>query len=631
MVGLAGALGDFDENLSTLSETLCFFGDESVSEFQEGDTFVTSVFHDANRETQPVRVESTGELLWVWGEVYGYLDVTGEYTSRRDDVASDTKSEYCASLYEEYGLDFIKGLNGSFSGVILNEEVDSIQFFTDRLGTRPIHYTVVDEGVVFSTQIQAIATLLSDKLSFDLDYVAEFFAFERSFGRKTPIEGVERAHPGAITRIDLRDRSVETDVKWRPKHEPLDRGFDYFVDEFASTFESAVFERYDSDAKTGVLMSGGSDSRLIVGALPKEGVTGYHINDWKNREAKIAERVAEVTGKSFVYLERDEEFFARSLDFNTQVSNYISWFDHGHVGGYVDLLREECDVLMTGHYSDTLFKRTYLPYKGLPLSKLNIELPLFVEEPVNTIDDLIELYLGSTFHNRKQSGSLPKYLRLDTDLPTILEHNIKEVDGYVDHHGVTHHSPRDAALFSESYPVTNTAGRLFFDVMLQASPFRNPFLDVRLIELMTKLPIKYRLRKNVINASIEQIHPELAELPHPGTNIAIKRPFVLQYLAIYATWILDKFRDDNKPKPYFSHGSWTNHSELIRHHNLFEAFYNEWDNHTPIPNWIDQQKASTDYSRHVSGEDRFAEVYAAVSFFSVPTSKLILGDAKISE
>ncbi|WP_255192416.1 asparagine synthase-related protein [Natronobeatus ordinarius] len=624
MVGLAGVVGDVDQDVSALTGELCFFGDEASTEHSDEVAFVTAVSHAANAEPQPVEVESTGELLWVWGEVYGYYDDAGTYTSKREGAADLTRAEYCARLYEEHGRTFIVGLNGSFVGVLYDQDSDSIQFFTDRLGSRPIHYTLVDDGLVFSTQIQAICSLLEGELSFDLDYVAEYFAFERSLGLKTPIDGVERGHPGAFTEIDLDDRSVSVDVQWRPVHEPLDQSFDYFVDRFVELFQSAVAERYDSAKETGVLLSGGSDSRLIMGALQDEGVTGYHINDWENREMEVARQVAAISGNEFVYLERDEDYHERSLEFNSQISNYISWYDQGHASGFADVLRNECDVLMNGHYADTLFKRSYLPYKGVPIPGLDVELPLYIEQPVETVGDLIEMYLGTKFHNRKASGSLPEYLQLNTNLKTILKDNITETEGFVDHHGVTYSSPRDAALFSECYPITNPATHLFFDVMKQMAPFRNPFFDVRLIELMTQLPIKYRLRKNVINASVEKIDVNLANLAHAGTNIDIKRSFALQYLAMCVNWAADQFTSDNKPKPYYTHGSWTNQSELIRHRDFVETTLNTHESMIDIVEWIDAKGAWNAYDRHINGDDKFADLYALVSFTSIPVTQSLL-------
>lgn len=622
MVGLVGAVGNFDRDTSALSESICYVGDEVSSRHTVGDAAVSTVFHPGNTEPQPVQIESTGELLWVWGNVYGYLDSKNGYISKDEEAPSISNTEYCAHLYEQYGPKFIAGLNGSFVGCLFDEKSQTIRFFTDQLGSRPMHYTITEEGVVFATQIQALTSFVDD-LSFDMEFVCEFLSFERSLGRKTPIEGVKRAHPGAITQIDLTSQSEDVDVQWRPVHEPLDQPFEEFVDTFSGVFESAIRERYDPDEEIGVLLSGGSDSRLIMGALPDEGVTGYHVNDWKNREARIAERVADVAGKPFVYLERDGDHWERSLKFGSKISNYTSWFQHGHAGGMIEELRNRSDILMTGHYSDTLFKHNYLPYAGLLIPGTTTELPLYLEREVRTTDDLVDLYLGTKFHNRKHLRAPPSYLKTG-NLRTILENNITDVGKRVNHHGVLHHSPHDAGLFSESYPLTNTAGRLFFDVMLQAAPYRNPFLDVRLIKLMTTLPVEYRLRKNIINALISRVQPELAELPHPRTNIALKYPFMLHYLALHMNWLRDKLSDDEGEIPYHTQGSWPNWDELFRYHDFVKPVLQEQSGLLDAVEWIDTEQLWEDYDRHMSGENRFDELSAMLSFVSMPATQSIL-------
>lgn len=628
MVGLAGAVGSFDRDASALTDALCFFGDETVVEREDGDSFVAAASHGSRADAQPVTVESTGEQLWVWGNVYGCLEPSGRYVSKRATAPSLTAAEYCARRYERDGEDFVVGLNGSFVGILLDEDAGTVRFFTDRLGSRPIHYAIDDEGVVFSTQIQGICAFRSDELSFDSDYVTEYLSFERALGLKTPVAGVERAHPGAVTTVDLADRSVDVDVRWRPEHEPRDRSFSEFADRFTEVFESAVSERYDPEAETGVLLSGGSDSRLIMGAIPDAGVTGYHVNDWENREARLAARVADVSGTPFEFLERDGERYAKALEFAGRVSNYTSWFQHGHASGFAEELREACDVLMTGHYSDTLFKHNYLPYRGLIVPGTTIEVPLYVEQSVETTDDLVDLYMGTKFHNRKHLRAPPDYLRggnlQDEDLRGILEDNVTAVGGSIDHHGVRHRSAHDAGLFGECYPLTNTAGRLFFDVMLQTAPFRDPFLDVRLLELMTELPVKYRLRKNLINASIDRIQPELGEIPHPNTNIALKRPFALHYLALQVNWLTDKVTSETRPRSYYTQGSWPNWDDLVRSHDVVKPALEEHSALLEATDWLDGDRLWEDYERHVAGENRFDELSGAISLLSNPATQALL-------
>lgn len=624
MVGIAGALGDGElDDPTLLADALCFFGDEVPVEYTADNGYITTVFHDLNTEPQPVTLQSPDTHLWVWGNLYGYYPGAGTYHSKEQTAPSLTNAEYCGKLFDEHGWQFIAGLNGSFAGIVLDEKSNTLSIYTDRLGSRPIHYGFVDGVLVFSSQIQSLGAYLKDSLSFDMDYLTEYFTFERSLGLKTPIAGVQRAHPGAVTHIDVQTGSAELDVQWRPVHTPADRSFTSFASQFAKLFDAAVAERYDPTETSGVLLSGGSDSRLIMGALPKENVTGYHINDWWNREARLASEIADRSGKPFEFLERGNGYYQSFLDFTSRVSNYTSWFQHGHTAGFAETLRRKNDVLITGHYSDTLFKHNYLPYRGIIMPGTNIELPLYFERVTASVEDLVSMYLGTKFHNRKHLRMPPAYLR-GGNIRTILEKNITATPAGVNHHGVLHHSPYDAGLFSEAYPLTNTAGRLFFDVMLQAAPFRDPFLDVRLIDLMTHLPVAYRLRKNIINAAISQIQPDLAQIPHPDTNIALKHPFALHYIALQLNWIADQFRETSNPKSYYTQGSWPNWDELVRHHDLIQPMLREHEELLQTVEWVDMDRFRREYENHMAGKNRFDELSSLLSFVTMPITQTIL-------
>ncbi|WP_176451383.1 hypothetical protein [Halorubrum sp. Ea8] len=53
---------------------------------------------------------------------------------------SESAATYCARLYEEYGLEFVDGLNSKFAGIVYDTEDDSVTLFVDRLSARPIYY-----------------------------------------------------------------------------------------------------------------------------------------------------------------------------------------------------------------------------------------------------------------------------------------------------------------------------------------------------------------------------------------------------------------------------------------------------------------------------------------------------------
>ncbi|OYR44595.1 hypothetical protein DJ74_17530 [Halorubrum sp. Ea8] len=94
---------------------------------------------------------------------------------------------------------------------------------------------------------------------------------------------------------------------WRPKYDPLDRSYNYFLDRFSDVIADAVSERARNTEDAGLFLSGRSDSRLLLSFLDDD-VMSYHVNEYMNTEARIAEQVAGEAGSEFDLLQRDPDY-----------------------------------------------------------------------------------------------------------------------------------------------------------------------------------------------------------------------------------------------------------------------------------------------------------------------------------
>ena len=293
---------------------------ERTSSFADERVAVRAGFHRRLADEQPVRTVTGDALVWIVGDVYGF-ERNGSYQPRPDAIDSPT---YCANLYKSYGIDFVDGLNGQFAGVIYDREKRTVFLLTDRLGSYPIFHTRVDDTLLCSTDIQTLAGFPGVEPEFNREYLAEYLAFKRSFGVTTPISGVEKLPPASVTTIDL-DRDSESSRRyWQPGFTPQDEPFEYFVGEFVKRFRRIIDEWVREDQTYGVLLSGGSDSRLIMAAMDQAPI-GFHMNDWRNREARIANRVAATAGSELVFLPRIDDYRQRSLERNPPLSNFDGW------------------------------------------------------------------------------------------------------------------------------------------------------------------------------------------------------------------------------------------------------------------------------------------------------------------
>lgn len=602
MVGIWGQIGSDPEQVGQMTTDLEWTGQESTNEYSDEDAIVNIVTH--SDDTQPAWTADSDVAVWIWGSVWGFDGENG-YTA-----LTDSPADCCATLYETYGLDFVSRLNGNFVGIVYDQSAKTVSLFTDRLGTRAVHCYRTEDTLVFSTNIQSLPLHPAVETDFDIEYLAEYFSFKRPFGVKTPLDGVERLQPGSITTISLDTGAVETDHYWTPQYSPTDKPKSYFTRKLAELIEQAVRERTDDDTTYGLLLSGGSDSRLALAALRAAGrdVRGYHLADWVNPEARIARQVAETADIPITLLRRGRDYQANSLQKTPQAANFVGYFNQIHAAGFESTLTDEVEYLFSGHYGDMLFKGNHIPTKRIDLGRFGS-----FTLPVDTTRATVDSYITD------RVSEAPPYIRdaLSRSMSEIYTANVSQHGSQITDHGVTYDSLREAMLCSR-YPLTNGTSQFFYHGTLQMMPSGTPFLDNRLIDLFLSIPTSYLLRGNLIGGAIKHLDPALARIPHGNTSVPLSFPFALQKFGEITTAFKRRHLSKSFDEPHWTAGPWTNHAELIRSHEFVRETIDEHEDlikSLPFLSWAGVNEC---YQAHLDGANNVAALYTLVTFLQMP-------------
>ncbi|MCL7418545.1 MAG: asparagine synthase-related protein [Halalkalicoccus sp.] len=611
MVGLRGAVG---HELPTTRAKVPEHG--IASERSDADVSIQLSTHPLLNGEQPVET-SEGVELWVLGEVYGFDDAplggTTGHTPRpnhRDSV------DYCAELYAEYGREFVHGLNGNCVGLVYDRDARELSIFTDRLGTIPIYYATPGDGVVFATEIDAIADHPAVETEFDLGYLHEYLVYRRPFGVKTPLVGIEELQPASITTVGLDDDSIDVEQYWRPRYRPQDAPFEAFVDEFTDRFTELFDEWRRDDLRYGVLLSGGSDSRLNLAALGP-GSTAFHMAGWMSREARTAERVAIESDSEFVFLRRDHDYQEEALVRNHPFSNFNGWFTQGYATGFETEITSHVDVLLSGMYADTLFKGHAIPSLSYDLGRIgNLTLP--IQTKIRTIPEFVDWLCEIA----PSDDNLP----FPNDLRSTLEENIYWDEGEIVHHGVRYESIEDLVYCSGYFPLSNDDDVIFRNSLREMIPYRTPFLDNRLVDLSLRMPIRYRLRRNVIDAAVKRLDPRLASIPHADVGLGLGHSFPVDFVGrkLKALW-RKHVANETPPQPYLSSGSWVNDEMLIR---CDDFYWRAIESHSDVIEgleFLDFEDVRACYQAHLDGQNNVVELYTLLTILTMPTTQRLAG------
>lgn len=611
MVGLRGAVG---HELPTSGTKPSENG--VLSEHADADVSLQLSTHPLLSGEQPIEAED-GVDVWVLGEVYGFDDTPLGGTTGHVPLPPDQDSvEFCSRLYADHGREFVHGLNGNCVGIIYDRDAGELSVFTDRLGTVPIYYATPDDGVVFATEIDAVARHPAVETEFDLGYLHEYLVYRRPFGVKTPLVGIEELQPASITTIDIDDGSTDVEQYWRPRYRPEEAPFEDFVDEFTDRFTELFGEWRRDELDYGVLLSGGSDSRLNLAALGS-GTTAFHMAGWMSREARTAERVALESDNEFVFLRRNHDYQKEALVRNQRFSNFNGWFTQGYATGFEEEITSRVDVLLSGMYADTLFKGHVIPSPSYDLGRIgNLSIP--IETEIETIPEFIDWLVEIA----PSDDDLP----FPNDLRTTLEENIRREDGDIVHHGVRYDSIQDLVYCSGYFPLTNDDDVIFRNSLREMLPYRTPFLDNRMVDLSLRMPIRYRLRRNVINEAVKRLDPNLASIPHADAGLGLDHSFPIDYTGrkLKALW-RKHVAQEAPPRSYLSNGSWVNDAELIRQDDFYWRAVEANADVIEGLEFLDFEDVRACYQDHLDGGNNVVELYTLLTVLTMPITRQLAG------
>ncbi|WP_232833747.1 asparagine synthase-related protein [Saliphagus sp. LR7] len=494
MVGLCWAYGHDRPPVAPVVDGLGSGARVSVRE-----PFASVAGRVRRREDDPAAVPGGDTTLHVVGPVYSRE--RGDGYERRPPGTST--GEFCAEQYAADGLDGLAGLNGEFVCLVVDRERRRLHVVTDRLGSRPVYCYRGEGWLLCATAIQPLARHPAVETAFEPAPLAEYLATGTVRGIRTPLEGVERLPPASVTTIG--PEGVESRRYWEPTYRPVDRPIGAFVDRFVERFRAALADRLRPGRDHGLLLSGGSDSRLLAALGGVERAYGF---DDGSREVAVASRVAARAGLRFARLPAGSDRYRTLLSDIAPHANFVGWFNEGRTLGVADRLREEVDALVSGLYADVLFKGwatpTHRPFPGLSI-------PVPIERRIESR----EAYL-----DWQTPRSVPF---AEPVLSRTLAGEVVPTGEGVEDHGVAYPSASALARFGFWFPLTNeTSFDRYADE--QVLPTVYPFLDRRLVDLSLELPRSHGLRYDVVGRALSRLAPDLAAIPHDRTGIAVSRP-----------------------------------------------------------------------------------------------------------
>ena len=267
----------------------------------------------------PVYNEKGDLVLFFSGECFGYEDVANDLKSRGHQFNMGDFS-YLIHLYEELGESFVTGLNGWFSGIILDYQQRKALLFNDRYGLKKIYYYENEYAFFFSSEAKSLLKIMPWLRSFDLRSLGEYFVFDCVLENRTYFPDVFLLPTGSawiFTNGQVRKGSYFDSASW--ENQPVLDG-KLFLEKLRQILVKVV-PRYSNDNLIGMSLTGGVDTRIIMAfsntsprKMPCYTFGGLYRD---SLDVRIARRVAQACSQSHNVIPVDKkfltEFFAHAF------------------------------------------------------------------------------------------------------------------------------------------------------------------------------------------------------------------------------------------------------------------------------------------------------------------------------
>jgi asparagine synthase (glutamine-hydrolysing) len=208
--------------------------------------------------------EDEGQLVAVWGRMR-FTDTELAALAQRHGVA-----RALAQGYARKGLDVLAALSGGSALAILDGRGGEAVLAIDRMGTRPLCYSVAGDRLVFGSTLDAISAFPANTPEINRQAIYDYMYFHMVPGPHTIHTGCHRLLPGSF--LLWSNGKAQTKLYWEMRFvENERRPLPELKKDFLAVLREGVREAAQ-DGTVGTFLSGGTDSSTISGLLGE--VTG---------------------------------------------------------------------------------------------------------------------------------------------------------------------------------------------------------------------------------------------------------------------------------------------------------------------------------------------------------------------
>ena len=433
---------------------------------------------------QPMVDPELGLAVVFNGCIYNYPALREELTAKGYRFFSTSDTEVLLKAYHAWGPDCVERLLGMFAFAVLERDSGRVVFGRDRLGIKPLYFAETKGRLRFASSLPALLAAGDVDTAIDPVGLHNYMSLHAVVpAPRTILKGVTKLPPATLLTVEpdgSRRQSTYWTLEVGPRAEDAGVGEAEWRERVLDMLALAVERRRIADVPTGVLLSGGLDSSLLVALLARKGQTGLKtfavgfdaVNGVEGDEFKYSDLVAREFETDHLKIAVDP---ARTLDMLPATIAAMSEPQMSHDAVAFRLLSEEVakhvKVVQSGQGADEIFGG-YHWYPKMAGS-------------TDPAADYARVYFDRD-HAEMRETLAPDYLGADHSGDFVRDYYAR----------VAGKDPVDATLQLDTQImlVDDPVKRVDNMTMACGLEARVPFLDHELVELAARVPAALKVR-----------------------------------------------------------------------------------------------------------------------------------------
>ncbi len=212
---------------------------------------------------QPIANEN--RTVWAVAncEIYNFQELRDELIQRGHAFRSTGDAECIVHLYEEFGTRCVEHLSGMFAFALWDSRERRLMLVRDRLGVKPLYYTVVGDLLAFASELKSLAVIPGVPNEVDPTAIYDYLVYDFIPSPKTIFKDVRKLSPGSMLVFEEGRACVES--YWDlAAHDHHPGTADEIAENLWHELKQATRRRLVADVPVGALLSGGIDSGAVA-------------------------------------------------------------------------------------------------------------------------------------------------------------------------------------------------------------------------------------------------------------------------------------------------------------------------------------------------------------------------------